>query len=106
LIAASRRTATSAHAGAALVRPEQIVLDAADGDRRRATVLEAVFQGERWRLLVEHAGRRLIVFRASTAATLAPGDVASIAVHGPVHVLPDDAPEAAPANASPAPARG
>jgi putative spermidine/putrescine transport system ATP-binding protein len=91
LVAASPRTATSASTGAALVRPEQIVLGTADGTQRRATVLEAVFQGEHWRLLVEHAGQRLIVSRSTTAPALAPGDIGSIAVHGAVHVLGDNA---------------
>jgi putative spermidine/putrescine transport system ATP-binding protein len=105
LIASARRTPTSANAGAALVRPEQIELGAADAERPRATVLEAVFQGEHWRLVVEHAGQRLIASRSSTAPALAPGDIMSIAVHGAVHVVADDAADAPPRTGSPAPAR-
>jgi putative spermidine/putrescine transport system ATP-binding protein len=88
LVAGAPRTASSASVGAALVRPEQIVLNA--GGDRRATVQEAVFQGERWRLVVEHDGLRLIVSRPSTAPPLAAGDAVALTVTGEVHVVPAD----------------
>jgi putative spermidine/putrescine transport system ATP-binding protein len=69
-----------------LLRPEQIVLDG-DGIDPRGTVIEAVFQGERWRLLVDHDGLRLIVSRPSTAPALEPGQAVAVAVAGAVHVV-------------------
>jgi putative spermidine/putrescine transport system ATP-binding protein len=88
LVAAAPRTTSSA-AGAALLRPEQILLDA--GGDRHATVREAVFQDERWQLVVEYDGLRLIVSRPSTAPRLAAGDAVAVAVTGKVHVVPNDA---------------
>jgi putative spermidine/putrescine transport system ATP-binding protein len=91
LVAGAPRSRASAADGCALLRPEQIVLDLAD-DRPAGIVRECVFQGERWRLVVEHDGLALIASRASTEPRLQPGDAVSIAIVGEVHVVPDGEP--------------
>jgi putative spermidine/putrescine transport system ATP-binding protein len=91
LVAAAPRSPGSAPDGSTLLRPEQIVLDV--GDRgSRGLVREAVFQGERWRLVVEHDGLLLIASRPSTAPQLKPGDAVTVAIVGDVHVVPEESP--------------
>jgi putative spermidine/putrescine transport system ATP-binding protein len=70
-----------------LLRPEQVVLGG-DADGRRGTVVEAVFQGGRWRLVVECDDLRLIASRPSTETALTPGDAVTVSLTGPVHVVP------------------
>ena len=101
-VAAVPRTRSSEPRGSALLRPEQIMLESGDREAR-GVVREAVFQGERWRLVVEYDGLRLIASRPSTAPRLDPGHVVSVAVAGEVHVVQDDEPTYQPRSVTPAP---
>jgi ABC-type Fe3+/spermidine/putrescine transport system ATPase subunit len=79
--------------GPVLVRPEQLLLDPAPGDAAvRGVVAEAVFQGDRWRLIVEVAaapGCRLVASRSSHARPVAAGDAVGIRIGGELYAVPE-----------------